>query len=188
MNLLIAYLPACIKGAKMATTHNGEILFTVSYNGAASSGAGRFSSETLQISEVYQIDPSLLINSQTTSTSQSQSLTTTNFVSSGAAGLKPISVTYPLSHNYYVDGYFDFYSIESKQFSFGNKSQKLYNKLSRKFVTYYSMMARDTGETSITYKYWVRQGSPGTLSDCTAPIIGPLQDLAIVSKWKVFLP
>lgn len=172
------------------TTHDGEILFQISYNGASSYSAGRYSSELMQTTTASQVDVGTPINSQQTKASlivsYSMMPTKNGYGFYTRPSASPIG-TFPPQSNYFSDGYASLNYNDSHKYSVGNKTQKLFNRVSRKFVVWYSLMAKDTGSAQTTYRYWVRSGSPGTVSDYSGYKDGPLTDLAILYKWKVYI-
>lgn len=162
----------------MPTTHDGEISFTIGYSGATPSGPGRFDSQILQNTTFYHIDP------QKTKAILAQNKATQNMLYADGY-VKSWYVKERDSASF--DGYLITFSATKQAAS--PAIQRLYNSRSRRFVTYYSMIARDNGTPTTTYKTWVRVGSPGTVADYSgsAPIVGTLVDLAIAAKWKVYI-
>jgi hypothetical protein len=169
----------------MPNTYNGEILFSIGYGGASFSGPGRFESETLQKSAFSQVNMATLDAYCIVSENYSKKDAYYAYSYIGKPGYDQAQVS---MSTYYINNSLDGYAFDSTYRSPGTKLQNIYNKTSRKFVMYYSMVARDTGTPTPTYKYWIRSGSPGTVSDYTGnDVVGSLTDLAISSKWKVYI-
>jgi hypothetical protein len=160
----------------MPTTHDGEISFSIGYSGASPSGPGRFDSQILQSTAFYHVDP------VKTKAILSQNKATQNIVYADG-----------YAKSWYVkdrdsdrfDGYLATFKATKQVAS--PIVQRLYNSRSRRFITYYSMIARDTGSPTTTYRTWVRVGSPGTVSNYPGTPDGTLVDLAITAKWKVYI-
>lgn len=162
------------------STYIGKKNFTKTLKQVILSGPGRFEAQGLTNPLSRQIDPYFTNSSGFL---KYQTILPNNISSISAN---------PAYFDGYSDDVYETYvnSFLSEQFT-SKKIQKLYTKYSRRFVVYYSMIARDGASATPTYRTWVTQGSPDpTASQYNGPKDGTISDfadIAIAAKWKVFI-
>jgi len=163
----------------MPTTYDGEVIFSIGYSGSVLSGPGRYDSEILQTSAFSNVNP------QKTKGFLGQNIAppTNSFYVTGVTKDTKLRT----NNSYGTVSWSGLSGFSSQTKAQSPRLQKLYNSTSRKFVTYYSMIAKDTGAATTTYRTWVSKGSPGSVTDYQGPKNGTLTDLSIAAKWKVYL-